>query len=77
MFDRDPRDYDSIRIVFPRPLDHAYDAYQTVMKSLNHPCTPQRLASCNRILNSASRPLAENPCIPGQRFCQRRYGTET
>lgn len=58
----------TIRIVFPRPLDHAYDAYQAVIhEELETPLHPATIGELQSHFELCVRPLAENPCIPLRR----------
>jgi hypothetical protein len=55
----------TIRIVFPRPLDHAHDAYQAVVhEELESPLHPVTVGELQSYFELRLEALAENPCIP-------------
>lgn len=61
----------TIRIVFPRPLDHAYDAYQTVIheerESPLHSATIGELQSYFELRLEAARGQPMHPLTQGRR----------
>jgi hypothetical protein len=48
----------TLRLVFPRPLDRAYGAYQTVVRE-ERPSTAPRLANSSGTSNTVNRPSAK------------------